>query len=253
MGRLPRFRILGNINHIMIRGIGHMDLFLENADFIRYLDTIKRFQEQDDVRIPAYCLMSNHVHLLLQAPPDRIPIFLKRVGISYAAYFNGTYEHVGHVFQNRYKSEVITDGAYYLKALRYILRNPEAGGICSWQSYPWSSARSYLRGERDGITDTTFSLGMIGGREHFPAFMARKQEASADGLAEPGQVRRALNDQRALQVFRQISGMELPSELHSMEQGERDRILWQMKQAGMTIRQIERLTGINRNIVQRAR
>ena len=102
--RLPRHYTLSENCHIMLRGIGHMDLFFKDEDYQRFINTLIRFREADGVTISAYCLMSNHVHLLVKAEPVRIPYFLKRVESSYACYFNGIYEHVGHLFQNRYKS-----------------------------------------------------------------------------------------------------------------------------------------------------
>ena len=78
-------------------------------------------------------------------------MFIKRIEVSYAGYYNGAYGHVGHLFQNRYKSEAIKNNAYFLNALRYILRNPEAAGICSWNLYQWSSAKCYLT-HSGGIT-----------------------------------------------------------------------------------------------------
>ena len=121
MPREPRFRILTEFNHVMIRGIGHMDLFITEDDYLRFMDTIKRFNVSREIKIHAYCLMSNHVHLLVQAPPEAIPGFMKSVEVSYAQYFNSTHEHVGHLFQNRYKSEAITREQYFLAAFRYIL------------------------------------------------------------------------------------------------------------------------------------
>ena len=131
MPRLPRRLLLSEINHIMLRGIDHMDIFLDDNDYLRFIETIQRFCKDYESIIHAYCLMSNHVHLLIQVSPELVPFLFKRIEISYAKYFNGSHDHVGHLFQNRYQSQPITTDAHYLNALRYILRNPQTAGICN--------------------------------------------------------------------------------------------------------------------------
>ncbi len=257
MARPPRCMILSETNHVMLRGIGHMDLFYQDCDYRKFLNTLKKYSREDGITINAYCLMNNHVHLLLQAQPENIPCFFKRVGVSYAAYFNGVYEHVGHLFQNRYVSQPITDERYFLNALRYILLNPEPAGIGKWDSYLWSSAHSYLTGLDDGITDTSAAIGLAGSREELRRFIDRNKEdsekTSETDFREPGKKRRAVTDANAMIILRKIIGVETPTEIQTMDKAERTKILLQLKRRGLTIRQIERLTGLNRNVIQRAK
>ena len=95
--------------------------------------------------------MENHVHLLIRDPDGSCPVFMKKMGVGYVRYYNGKYERIGHLFQDRYKSEIITDDAYLLSAFRYILNNPEKAGICRAESYPWSSCWEY--NAENGIPD----------------------------------------------------------------------------------------------------
>ena len=253
MPRIPRHMTLAEINHIMLRGVGHMDLFFEDGDYRRFLLTLKRISDGSSIRIYAYCLMNNHVHLLVHSEPDMLPDFMKRLEISYAAYFNGVHEHSGHLFQNRYKSEPVTTDGYFLNALRYILRNPQAADICSWEKYRWSSADSYVNGIDDGITETSLGLEMLGGVEGFIQFVCDENDAAEFKLSEPVNGRRLTSDEKALSVFRDITGLNDPLVIRTMQRSERNEILLRMKQAGLTIRQIERMTGINRNIIQRVK
>ena len=251
MSRKPRSMILSEINHIMLRGIGHMDLFFANVDYIRFINTIKRFYKESDISVLAYCLMSNHVHLLIQASPHNIPLFFKKIEVSYASYFNGVYEHVGHLFQNRYISEPITDESYFLNALKYILLNPEAAGISKWQDYSWSSARCYLSLQDDNLTDTSFAYGILGGPKGVDDYVKVTGTSNDFALAEPIYGRKMLTDSNAVREFQKISGLHSPTDLQGMDKAPRNRIIRELKNKGLSIRQIERLTGLNRNVIQR--
>ena len=253
MPRLPRLQSLSDINHVMLRGIGHMDLFYENEDYQRFLNSLMQYKAEENVIIHAYCLMSNHVHLLLQALPDQLPVFFKRLEVSYALYFNGIHGHIGHLFQNRYKSEAVSGKAYFLAALRYILHNPEAAGICKWGSYQWSSANNYLTGNSDGITDISTALAIAGSASELIRYISEVSEESDIYLAEPEIGRSALSDSDAVNILINIIGVKSPFEMQAMEKKQRDACLSQLKQAGLSVRQLERITGINRNIIQRAR
>ena len=252
MTREPRNRILAEFNHIMLRGIGHIDLFMDEDDHLRFMDTIKRFNEGREITIHAFCLMNNHVHMLVQAPPDAIPGFMKSIEVSYAQYFNSAHEHVGHLFQNRYKSEAITSERYFLAAFRYILLNPQAAGICRWVEYQWSSSKTYLMQDDDGITDTSLVTDIIGGRDEVVDFVNRNAEDSSK-IAEPVLHGRRLRDNEALMIIQAISGLKDPLLIQGLDQEARNELLAILKKKGITIRQLERMTGINRNTIQRAK
>ena len=87
--------------------------------------------------------MENHVHLLVNDQKKSTPLFMKKLGISYAQYFNRKYRRNGHLLQDRYLSEPVEDDAYLLTVFRYILNNPKKAGICDARSYPWNSNAQY--------------------------------------------------------------------------------------------------------------
>ena len=97
----------------------------------------------------AYCLMDNHVHLLLQEQEETLGEIMKRVGVSYAYWFNRKYERVGHLFQGRFRSETVEDDAYFLTVLRYIHQHPvQAKLVARCSDYPWSSYAAYANEAR---------------------------------------------------------------------------------------------------------
>ncbi len=252
MARIPRYLFLAETNHIMLRGIGRMTLFYQKEDYLKFREILKNVTKSENVAVLAYCLMDNHVHLLLQADPKDIPLFLKRVEISYALYFNRVYERVGHLFQNRYRSEPVYDKSYLMNALRYILHNPEVAGIGNWRTYRWSSAKCYLRGVPDGITADQRALEIMGSRKELCLFLDKASNKEQSKLAEPADLRHGFSDAAAVKIICRTCELTGPEKLGTLDRPTMLVYLTKLKKEGLTIRQLERVTGINRNLIQRA-
>ncbi len=131
--------------HIMIRGINKEAIFRCSKDksFVYHLFT-ENFSA-NEIGLTAYCIMNNHIHFLLQGDLANISDSFRKINLRYAIRYNAVYQRVGHVFQNRYKSEVIDTSSYLLTALRYIHNNPvKAGYVLSPKDYAWSSYRHFI-------------------------------------------------------------------------------------------------------------
>ena len=115
--------------HVIVRGIGRQLLFETAEDRTFYLETLKQYSQAVGVTVCAYCLMEDHVHLLMYDPERRIPALMKKLGVRYSYYFNRKYVRIGPVFGDRYRSEAVEDNRYLLSVYRYILREPEKAGI----------------------------------------------------------------------------------------------------------------------------
>ena len=124
--------------HIIFRGINRENLFYDEEDFGRFLSTIARVQTETGCEIAAYCLMANHVHLLMYDENGAYGKIIKKMLVSYSIYFNRKYDRVGHVFQDRFRSESIDDEKYLLTVARYIYQNPQKAGICPAGNYPYT-------------------------------------------------------------------------------------------------------------------
>ncbi|MHC1714392.1 MAG: transposase [Acidaminococcaceae bacterium] len=149
MSRQNRVKSVSGFYHVMVRGINKNDLFLEDEDKEYFLQVLANKKEQCNFLLPAYCLMDNHVHMLIKEQTIGLPDIMKRVNVSYAGYFNRKYERVGPLFQGRYKSEHVEDEKYFLAVARYIHQNPmKAGMVSAPESYKWSSYRDYINIER---------------------------------------------------------------------------------------------------------
>ena len=153
MPRAARHYIEGGFYHLHTRGIDKRTIFAKPADYQYCLDLIREHLPSFNLSIHHYCLMLNHLHLLIQVKDPKAPsAFMKKLLQSYAFYFRRAYESTGFVFQNRYKSHWIDNPAYLLRCGRYIERNPIRHGVTSdLHSYCWSSFSCYATGKQDGI------------------------------------------------------------------------------------------------------
>ena len=244
MSRQPR--IPGEYLHIIVRGIGKQILFEDSSDYKRYLSSLIQYAQQEDITILAYCLMENHVHLLIRDTHGAVPVFMKKTGVSYAQYYNRKYERTGHLFQDRYKSEIITDDAYLLSVFRYILNNPAKAGICEAAEYSWSSYHEY--GEKNSLTDTGMLYDMVGDRKKLEQFLLQKDEAEHIEADAPPK-----DDVWALKVLQDTLHITGGTQLQQYGRAQRDEALALLKSKGLSIRQLERLTGINRGVIQKAK
>ncbi|MCR4400442.1 MAG: transposase [Syntrophomonadaceae bacterium] len=144
MPRWPRRKSESGLYHVISRGLNRENIFFDDDDRRCFLRTLQRVKPAD-CRVHGYCLMDNHVHLLLAEGSEGLPRLMQRLASSYAWYVNSKYERVGHVFQGRYRSECIEDDDYLLTALAYIHLNPvRAGLVTNPEDYPWSSLHIYL-------------------------------------------------------------------------------------------------------------
>jgi REP element-mobilizing transposase RayT len=168
MPRQMRKLSQSKIYHVMIRGNEKKDIFLDDEDRERFLHTIREKNKEKKWHIYAYCLMGNHVHLLINEGTDTISGIMQRINISYAYYFNKKYKRVGHLLQDRYRSENIEDDSYLIAAMRYIHNNPVKSGMVERAlQYRWSSLRVYLELSSDHVgIDRSTVLGIFSENEN---------------------------------------------------------------------------------------
>jgi len=246
-----------DIYHLLVRGNNRGSLFYDDEDRQRYLVTLARITSENCATVLGYCLMDNHVHLLIKASLDKISNLMHRLGVSYAYYFNMKYEHTGHVFQNRYKSENVEDDIYLKTVIRYIHHNPVKAGLAvRSDAYPWSSCQVYCGGKEYGpeLTNTGFILSLFSDQYEQALMVFRdfcENECSDDCLDNPE--KNILSDIQARQIIAKVMQERSISALTGISKTDRNMLLHQLKLVdGLSIRQISRLTGVSFNIVKRA-
>lgn len=150
MPRGPRFVFKNAFYHVFNRGINKQSIFLSKDDYQFFLKKLHGIGKQYDHSIYAYCLMPNHFHISIQTRKVPISKIMSSLATSYSMYFNRIYNHFGPVFQNRFKSILVQDDAYFLKLSQYIYLNPvKAGLVDNPLLYPYSSIREALG--REGL------------------------------------------------------------------------------------------------------
>ena len=248
--RTARKQSKADIYHVVARGTGQQIIFEDDADRKKFLELLKKATEAGDFELYAWCLMSNHVHMLVHATLEAMALRMRSLLSGYAAYFNMKTGRVGHLFQDRFLSEPVDDEEYLLTLVRYIHQNPARPGIARTEHYRWSSYREYLQG--NGISSVSFPLAVFGNIEEFERMHETLvKEGSCLDVGE-GRPVRALPDEEALVLAQDLLGSVRLDTLKNLPVGERNTHLAALKRAGFSGRQIARLTGIGRGPIQRA-
>lgn len=250
--RTPRKQCESEMYHVICRGVGKQLIFEDDQDRERFLDYLRQSAQFVSVEVIAWCLMGNHVHLLLHAPLEAISRYMKRVCGGYAQQFNLRHARSGHLFQERFKSEPIEDESYLLTVVKYIHYNPEKAGIAKHDEYPWSSYAEYVAcNQLNAICSTDFVGNLLDGTDGFIAFHETYfDEVSCMDIDDSRSLTRAMPDDIALEVTRKVLNGRNLGEVKSLEREERNQVLSCLLAHGLSIRQIERLTGVGRGIVQ---
>lgn len=145
MARKPRIHISGGYYHVMLRGNGGMDIFLDDADRYRFYLLMQEGVERFGHRIHAFCLMGNHVHLVIQVGEISLSRIMQNLSFRYTRCFNSKQKRVGHLFQGRFKVLLVDEESYLLELVRYTHLNPvRAGMVNKLSEYQWSSHAAYL-------------------------------------------------------------------------------------------------------------
>lgn len=232
--------------HVMMRGCGRQILFEDDGDRLRFLSLLSEMLTRSSVVLIAWCLMTNHVHLLVGDEGRMLSEALHDLASAYAGYFNRKTGRVGAVFGGRFKSVPVESEAQLVAAARYIHDNPEKGGICPAEEYEWSSFGEYAG--KPWICDTSVLLGVLGGTE---SLLAPGSDAS-ERTPYHFRTGRRVPDEELLDVARAVLHPRDPMEVKGLEVRARSGALRRLSEAGLSQRQIERVTGVGRYSIQRA-
>ena len=193
--------------------------------------------------IYAYCLMPNHVHLLVKEHNVKISDAIKSISVSYAFYFNVKYEHLGHLFQDRYRSEPVDNDAYFVTVLRYILQNPVKGGLANHPgAWKWSSFLAYEQG-RGALTDTKYAERFFEGRDELMEYLTAPNE---DAVMDEEIFGRRLREDQAKEKMKRISHCGSASEFQALDRAAQKEYAKEMIRQGIPPAQLSRMTGMAR-------
>lgn len=193
MARKLRVAYAGAIYHVTLRGVERRELFADSADRERMLEQLAHGVELDGVRLYLFCLMTNHVHLLVETPRANLSQFMHRLETGYTVYFNMRHRRAGHLMQGRFVAVLVEGDEYLLKLSRYIHLNPVQVGtvrqkqlrerIKILRRYRWSSYQGYIgRAKRHELVTYGPILDLVSNRVHGGARAYRRFVES--GLVE---------------------------------------------------------------------
>ncbi|WP_407404233.1 transposase [Sodaliphilus sp.] len=249
MPRSSRQNSPTGIYHVMLRGIDRNTIFADDQDcrkFVKILRQLINPKDKDNNPLPpycnihAYCLMTNHIHLLIAEGTEPIGQTMKRIGISYVSYYNKRHNRLGPLFHDRFRSEPVGDAGYFVTLLRYIHRNPvEAEMVDSPDQYQWSSWHEYSGSiKADGVCARKLPFSRMTWNKVCELAMAVSNMPSPKPRIE----RRRLTDAEATEIIARISNGEPVKEM----QGEqRKSIITAIIKAGVGMRQLARLSKID--------
>ncbi len=259
MPSAPRRIAESGLYHVVARGNGKQVIFTDDRDREAFLAYLERFMREDEIALIAWCLMDNHVHLIVEDTEQRLPHAMGGVLGAYAKYFNQKTGHVGSVFQPRFFSEAIEGDDYLIAAVRYVHINPEKAGICEAAHYPWSSYREYVgdagagtdegAGAGSGLCATGLVLGLLGSVDGFSELCSGASEAD---VGFEGSVK--LSSDEALEVAnRVVRALGCPDvfAVKSLLIPRRNAVVAALRGNCLTIKQIERLTGLGSGVIAR--
>lgn len=233
--------------HAMLRGINRQRIFEDDEDRRLFLNILADTKEKTGFRLFAWCLMPNHVHLLLQEGKEPIGQIFRLIGTKYVYWYNRRHGRTGHLFQDRFRSETVEDDAGFVTVIRYIHMNPVKAGLSDTpEEYPWCSYRDYF--DPNGLTDPSMILGMMD-RDTFYRFHAENAPDRCMDMDEKDRTR--LPDEKVLEILRDEFGCSDGAELALLPEAKRAAALGRLLKDGGSIRQVSRLTGASVGIVRK--
>ena len=258
----PRTESGTGIFHVMMRGINHQNIFEDEEDNYQFINTLGRVRVRyDDEGNPcgsnctyyAYCLMGNHFHLLIRERKETVGETVKRIASSYVYYYNRKYGRDGHLFKERFKSEPVNDMAYFTVLLRYIHQNPVKAGIVERvKDYEYSSW-----GEFDGTVEPVFQIcdtRTVLNRIPFKDLEEWVNDPLDDDIQcleiEKKVYSKPSDDQVWLMIKEQTGATSSTAFQQLADEIKRDT-LRQLRDSGASHRQLERLTGVGRGLIQK--
>ena len=246
------WRTVTGYYYVCARGTGKRLIFESDEDRWEFLELMRDCCRDAQVTIVAWCLMGNHVQLVLADYEDRMSAAMHRLLLTYARRFNKRTGRTGHLFQNRFDRRSLDTDRHLMAAIHYVHANPQEAGIALIERYPWSSFAEYLRAFGDdttmGFSDPSAALELFGSAEGLIAYSL----ATPDG-ADP--VIRDMDEtewERHAFADKMAKGLGVPLDrLKAAPPAQRDGIVFALHEAGYTVRQIEQYTGIGKSTVSR--
>lgn len=245
------WRTVTGFYHVCARGTGKQIIFETDDDRWEFLELMRDCCRDAGVTVVAWCLMSNHVHLVLADYEDAMSAAMQRLLLTYARRFNKRTGRAGCLFRERFERRSLDTDWRVMEAIRSVHANPQKAGMSLIERYPWSSFAEHLRAYDSGAADATrgFSdpscvLELFGSAEGFIAYSLSTPDGGEPALCDMKETeweRHAFADKLAKGLGVSLHGVK------AAPSAQRDTVIVGLHDAGFTVRQIERYTGIGKS------
>ena len=241
------------VYHIILRGNDRQDIFYDEQDYYKFFKIIKNLKIKYQYDIYAYCLMSNHVHVIIYDKNMQLSKIIQSMAISYASYFAKKYNKEGHLFQNRFLSKTVETKAYLYRLCKYIHQNPLKAGISSTEKYRWSSYHEFIYGDK--IINSEIFLSMLGKTkkeaiENFIIFHSYETKAINEEVEY--ECVDKITDEQVKEKIQKLLKIEDVRKIHTYDRKTRNEELQKLKiLKGTSKAQLSRVLGMNRKILER--
>lgn len=249
------WRTVTGFYHVCARGTGKQIIFETDDDRWEFLELMRDCCRDAGVTVVAWCLMSNHVHLVLADYEDAMSAAMQRLLLTYARRFNKRTGRAGCLFRERFERRSLDTDWRVMEAIRSVHANPQKAGMSLIERYPWSSFAEHLRAYDSGAADATrgFSdpscmLELFGSAEGFIAYSLSTPDGGEPALCDMKETeweRHAFADKLAKGFGVSLHGVK------AAPSAQRNSVILGLHDAGFTVRQIERYTGIGKSTVSR--
>lgn len=260
MARKARVRAKSGVYHVVIQSASHKEFFRDEEDYLQFvltLTTKMRKDTEDGKDLPscalyAYCLLPSHVHLLIKEDLEDISMILKRIGSSYVHYYNRKYGNDGTLFKGRFKSEPVEDETRLQELIGYIHQNPLWHGVAQdWGRYGYSSLHEYVGKESALPMLCKRPEGLLQMQdEELQRLMAAPvaKQVQAIEAKEPQEPKPS--DAQVWILIMKLVGVSNRTDFQGLPDATRRETLVELRKRGASVRQLERLTGIGRGVIQ---
>ena len=238
-----------DVYHIILRGIDRQDIFYEDIDRYVFKNQLKVVKDYYKLEIYSYCLMNNHVHLVIRVNEEKLSNSIKSLAIRYSKYFNKKYDRTGHMFENRFKSKNVETKEYFLELCRYVHRNPEKALIEKTEVYKWSSYQEYI-GKNELIDKKVLLQYFDDNINEFIQYMNVNKCDNKKCLEY--EIMKRMSDDELMNLVIEINKLESISEILDFGKRKRDKVIKDIRDMEISnITQVSRVTKICRNVVKR--
>lgn len=252
MPRKPRIISSTGIYHITLRSINQHIIFEEDTDYQKFLFYLSDCKTKYDIDIYAYCLMDNHIHLLIHSSYENLSSFFQSLGTLFVHWYNNKYSRSGHLFQDRFFSVAVENKTQYLSTLTYIHNNPVKASVCRFPSeYRWSSFNAFY-GQKNPLVNTSYSYDIAGSKDLLIKYFSCDDATDDSILTDPHQeAKHFITDEMALVIFKAVTQLSSTSDTCNLTKSQRNAFIRELHQHGLNHKQISRIMDISVSTVKR--